>query len=191
MVSHNTTTNVQNVVINFADLNTFNMFFMKKIVLIIFVSSLICSCNNHTSGNNNSYMNNVDTSNDSITTGYSERDEDTVYNYRTLSKEPSYHQEEIVGYWTEYRTDNDTYLLGHFSFNANGTGSWILTGGLDNDTENRGTIDFEWYQDESGNIVTEYENGETETLSYKDGVIVKPSVAGNEIYRRDDIVSTY
>ena len=64
-----------------------------------------------------------------------------------------------------------------------------MTVGLDNDTENRVTINVNRYQDESGNIVTESENGETETLSFRNGNIVKRSEAGNEIYRRDDMVS--
>lgn len=157
MVSHNTTTNVQNLVINLADLNTFKIFFMRKFVFIILLSSLICSCYNRSSpGGYNPNDVGITDGNNSITTNNDMESNDTVYDIYGISNSNT---DAIVGYWTEYRTDGDAYLLGHYLFNANGTGCWILTGGLDNDTENRGTINFNWYQDESGNIVTESENG--------------------------------
>ena len=44
---------------------------------------------------------------------------DTVYDIYGISNSNT---DAIVGYWTEYRTDGDAYLLGHYLFNANGTG---------------------------------------------------------------------
>ena len=161
---------------------------MKAFISFVIVSCLFCCCNNNNSGTYNT-TGNIQaeyTSNDSVVNN------DTVYDsYDTSNnnEEAVASSDDIVGYWTEYRTDDDAYLLGHYLFNANGTGSWILTGGLDNDMDNRDTINFKWYQDESGNIVTETEKGETEVLSFENGFIVKPSVSGNEIYKRDDIVS--
>ena len=141
----------------------------KKFVFIILLSSLISSCNNRNSSSHN----------------------DTINDKYNISENDAYvpNSDEIVGYWTQYRADSDNYLLGHYLFNANGTGYWILTGSLANDKDVRGTFKFIWHQDESKNIVTVTENRETEILSFSDGAIVKQSVLGNEIYLRDDNAS--
>lgn len=93
--------------------------------------------------------------------------------------------DEILGYWSELRPDDDKYLLGHYLFNADGTGFWSLTGSLDNDTDNRGTIYFTWHQDESGDIITENQYGEVETLSFQAGLIIRQDALGNEIYQKE------
>lgn len=172
--------------INLVDLNIcFNLHFMKTFASFIIVLCLFCSCNNSNSGTYNT-TGNIQaeyTSNDSIVNN------DTVYDiYGTAQSENiSSNANEIVGNWTEYRADDDAYLLGHYLFNVDGTGSWVLTGGLENDTDVRNSFNFQWYLNEVGDIVTEDEKGETTVLSYQNGLIISTSTTGNEIYKKDDV----
>lgn len=172
--------------INLVDLNIcFNLHFMKTFASFIIVLCLFCSCNNSNSGtyNTTDSIQAEYTSNDSIVNN------DTVYDiYGTAQSENiSSNANEIVGNWTEYRADDDAYLLGHYLFNADGTGSWVLTGGLENDTDVRNSFNFQWYLDEVGDIVIEDEKGETTVLSYQNGLIISTSTTGNEIYKKDDV----
>lgn len=93
---------------------------MRKFVFIILLSSLICSCyNRNSSGGYNPNDVGITDGNNSITTNNDMENNDTVYDIYGISNSNT---DAIVGYWTEYRTDGDAYLLGHYLFNANGTG---------------------------------------------------------------------
>lgn len=150
---------------------------MKKIIFTIAVICSFCCCNNV-----NTSRNSVPAYADSFPDYPENVTQNTVSNDSYNNQSNSSSTDEIVGSWNENRTDGDNYLLGHYIFNADGTGRWICTGGLDVDTDIRSVIEFTWYQDASGDIVTKDTEGKTEVLSFQEGLIVEHSAGGDVIY---------
>lgn len=81
----------------------------------------------------------------------------------------------IVGTWCEYRDDGDDYLLASIVFNSDGSGVYMVEG-----MTNTQQVPFTWSL--SGQkVYLSYEDGETTTLSYNQGLIIEHSGLLGEI----------
>jgi hypothetical protein len=84
----------------------------------------------------------------------------------------------VVGIWTEYREDGDTYLQSSWKFNSDGSGMFIVDGMSGNEK-----VPFTWTELGPAGVEVNM-NGETQILEINNGLLIESGSLGTTVFKK-------